>query len=81
MLFSEDYWLQGFRVLDLAPNLLSQNIMKSAVIQSLFEALQGGTWALDVSPDIGEDILLDFLVLWNRTVAVQLLPTTQDCIS
>lgn len=79
-LFWEDRWINGLRAQELAPSLYSRIPQRIRKARTVSQALERGSWALDVGPDMEEPILREFLALWSATVATQLVPDVQDTI-
>lgn len=65
-LFWEDRWIQGHRVQDLAPKLYLRIPRRVRDTRTVFDALQGGTLARDIGPDMDNDTLREFLTIWER---------------
>ena len=66
MLFWEDHWLDGMRVQDLAPTIYAMVPPRAKSSRLVAPAVEEGSWALDVGPEMGEEALTEFLSLWLR---------------
>lgn len=69
-LFWDDWWILGSRVQELAPKLYTRIPQRIRASRTVCEALQAGSWASDVGLDIDDDVLQEFLLLWDRTSAI-----------
>ncbi|KAE8794528.1 putative serine/threonine-protein kinase [Hordeum vulgare] len=71
-LFWEDRWVEGYRIEELAPTLyghVSTTIRSARTVQ---QGLLHGAWALDVTADMSQPTLNEYLMLWERIAGTQL---------
>lgn len=77
--FWEDRWMCGFRVQEIAPKLYDKVRPRVRATRTVSDAL-GGTWPLDLGPDLQHEELLEYLVLWEMTSTVELQPEVEDVV-
>ena len=64
--------MDGFRLEEIAPTIyarIPRRIRRQLMVR---EAVQNGTWAAPIGPDIDALTLTDFINLWTRVQHVQL---------
>ncbi|XP_071677125.1 uncharacterized protein [Lolium perenne] len=77
--FWKDLWLDGMRVVDIAPNVVKLVSVRSVNSRSVKEGLTG-RWLLDVGPDLGPEALAEFFLLWHRLANIVLNPEREDML-
>jgi hypothetical protein len=75
--FWKDRWLDGMRVVKIAPNMVKLVSVRSVNSRSVKEGLTG-RWLLDVGPDLGPEALVEFFMLWHRLANIVLNPVRED---
>ena len=63
-LFWEDRWIGGLRVQEIAPLVYERVTVRVRATKTVREACEGGSWALDVEPNLSAEMLQQFLRLW-----------------
>jgi len=79
-LFWTDRWLQGQSLADLAPCLcaaVGPRIKKQRIVA---QALHEDGWIRDISGALTVQVIMDYLLVWNLTRDVQLVPGRPDNI-
>ena len=77
-LFSEDRWLDGYRVEELAPILYKTVPRRTRATRTVSKALADHTWALEIVPDLTATMLRQFLGLWQRVDRFNIPLTEND---
>ena len=65
-LFWEDRWLDGMRIQEIAPTIYGMIPRRTRLTRSVAQAVQNGSWASEVGPNIGEGALQEYLQLWIK---------------
>ena len=63
-LYWEDRWINGMRVQEIAPTIYGMIPRCVRLTKHVAPAIEDGSWAMDVGPDLGEQALREFLSLW-----------------
>ncbi|KAM0826330.1 hypothetical protein ACQ4PT_068946 [Festuca glaucescens] len=70
--FWNDRWLNGDRVVDIAPNVVKMVSKRRANACSVKDGL-AGQWLHDCGPDMEADALAEFFLLWHRLANIALV--------
>ena len=77
-LFWLDRWLQGKSISELAPclfNAVGPRVVKHRTVE---EGLLNNNWARDISGALTVQVILDYLLVWELTRSVHLMPEMPD---
>lgn len=77
-LFWEDRWLQGHRLEELAPTLYARARQQIRATRTVQQAMVNGAWASDVGPEVTEQILMEYLRVWDLLAEMELQPEVED---
>jgi hypothetical protein len=77
--FWKDRWLNGYRVFDIALNVVKLASSRSANSRSVKDGLTG-LWLNDVMMDLGSDPLAEFFLMWHRLVDTALISEHGDVL-
>jgi hypothetical protein len=77
--FWHDRWLDGLKVADIALNLLALVLARKVKERTVREGLSS-MWLRYCGPNLGEEELAEFFILWQIIVAVQLSPDQEDML-
>ena len=80
-LFWEDRWLEGHRIMELAPLTYGRVRKKTRNTCTIAQALLNDGWVAQVSPEVSTDSLREYLQLWNMIQELQLDPAQHDTIT
>ena len=69
------------RVQEITPNLHRKVARCARSTRTVQQALEKGTWAADVGPELTTEMLQEYLALWSRVQTIQLQPDHVDTIS
>jgi hypothetical protein len=75
-LFWTDRWLQGKRIVDLAPKLFAA--VPKKIDRTVHEALSNRRWLTDIRGAITVGVLADFLDLWDILCSINLHLNQED---
>jgi len=79
-LFWTDRWLQGQSITDLAPCLCAAISPRIKKQRTVAQALHEDDWTRDISGALTVQVIMDYLLMWDLTRAVQLAPDRPDII-
>lgn len=79
-LFWKDSWIEGCCIAQIVPAVLGAVPRRMASTRMVASALADRSWVGDISGAITVQVLLQYLHLWDRLRAVQLLPRVSDSV-
>jgi hypothetical protein len=71
-LFWTDWWLNGKSLADVAPCLCAAVGPRVRKVRTVAQSLQGDRWIADISGALTVQVILDYLLVWDMTRAIQL---------
>ena len=77
-LFWSDRWIQGRCIQELAPCLFNAVGPRIVKCRTVAQGLENNKWVLDISGALTVQVILNFLLVWDATRAVQLRPDSPD---
>jgi hypothetical protein len=72
-------WIDGAKVAEIAPNVAKIVSKRRSMACSVKEGLSG-QWLHDCGPDVGEEALPQFFLLWQRLANFHLTPEREDVL-
>lgn len=79
-LFWEDRWPDGYQIEEIAPRVYGRIPNRVHSQLRVRTAVENGSWATDIGPNLDIDTLLEYTSLWPRIEAVQLQEGVPDAV-